>query len=131
MMTEQELDDSGTRATTPADPIKSAEAAGLCYVSDQTPGIRRQQQGDVFHYFDRHDREITDEAALQRFKSLGIPPAWTDVWICPKPNGHIQATGRDAKGRKQYRYHPLWREFRDANKYEHMLEFARALPELR
>jgi DNA topoisomerase-1 len=123
-MTEQQLHD-------PDDQTASAKVAGLRYVSDDMPGIRRECQGDTFHYFDKHGQEIDHEKELQRFKSLGIPPAWTDVWICPQPNGHIQATGRDAKGRKQYRYHPRWRATRDENKYGRVLAFGRALPQIR
>jgi DNA topoisomerase I len=130
-MTEQELHDTGDQAAIIVDPIESAKVAGLRYVSADTPGIRRERQGDAFHYFDRHGREIDDEKELQRFKSLGIPPAWTDVWICPKPNGHLQATGRDAKGRKQYRYHPRWRATRDEAKYDRLIAFGRALPQIR
>jgi len=100
-MTEQQLYDLDEPPTTLIDPLESAKAAGLRYVSDDTPGIRREHQGGSFRYFDSKNHKVTDETELQRFKSLGIPPAWTDVWICPKPNGHIQATGRDAKGRKQ------------------------------
>ena len=114
-----------------ADPVESAKAAGLRYVSDTTPGIRRVRKGDSFQYRDADGNLIRDEAALQRIRSLAIPPAWEDVWICPSPNGHIQATARDARGRKQYRYHPRWREVRDETKYERMLEFARALPKIR
>src|SRR5215213_10066732 len=130
-MTEQALQATQERLAISVDPVESARMAGLRYVSDDTPGIRRERKGDTFRYLDAKGREITDETELQRFKSLGIPPAWNDVWICPKPNGHMQATGRDAKGRKQYRYHPQFREVRDSTKYEHMLEFARALPAIR
>ena len=127
-MTEQQLLD---RPITLIDPLEAARAADLRYVRDDTPGIRREQQGDRFRYFDTKNREITGEAELKRIRSLGIPPAWNDVWICPQPNGHIQATGRDAKGRKQYRYHPRWRATRDANKYDHLIAFGRALPQIR
>ena len=113
------------------DPREAAEAAGLVYVSDEEPGIRRRRAGKGFAYKEPGGTSVRDEATLARIRSLAIPPAWTDVWICPDPNGHIQATGRDAKGRKQYRYHPRWREVRDGTKYEHMLDFARALPALR
>jgi DNA topoisomerase I len=130
-MTEQQLHEPDDQTATMIDPTASARAAGLRYVSDETLGIRRERQGDTFHYFDKQGREIDNEKELQRFKSLGIPPAWTDVWICPQPNGHIQATGRDAKGRKQYRYHPRWRATRDETKYEHVIAFGRALPEIR
>jgi DNA topoisomerase I len=130
-MTEQELLDTGDHCATIVDPIESAKAAGLRYVSDDTPGIRRERQGDTFRYLDTKGRKIDDEKELQRIKSLSIPPAWTDVWICPKPNGHIQATGRDAKGRKQYRYHPRWRATRDETKYGRVIAFGRALPQIR
>src|SRR5690242_8279770 len=113
------------------DPVESAEAAGLRYVNDRRPGIRRERAGDTFQYFSPRGEAITDEKTLGRIKALAIPPAWTGVWICPKANGHIQATGRDARGRKQYKYHPQFREVRESTKYEHMLEFARALPAIR
>jgi DNA topoisomerase-1 len=130
-MTQQELHVAGHTPASVVDPIESARMAGLRYVSDHTPGIRRERQGDTFRYLDSNGRVIEDPAELERFKSLGIPPAWEDVWICPKPNGHIQATGRDAKGRKQYRYHPRWRATRDETKYGRMLAFGRALPQIR
>lgn len=113
------------------DPVESARSAGLRYVSDQSPGIRRQKNSQGFHYLEKNDQAITDELVLARIKSLAIPPAWQDVWICPYANGHIQATGRDARGRKQYRYHPKWRMVRDEVKYERMINFGRALPALR
>src|SRR6187455_2532576 len=125
-MTEQQLHRPSVQPATPIDPLVSAKAAGLRYVDDSTPGIRRERRGDTFTYFDANNREITDEAELQRFKSLGIPPAWTDVWICPRANGHMQATGRDAKGRKQYRYHADWREVRDETKFGRMTAFGEA-----
>jgi DNA topoisomerase-1 len=108
-----------------------ARAVGLRYVGDDKPGIRRKVRGDGFEYVDADGQRITDEETLARIKSLAIPPAWSDVWICPKTNGHLQATGRDAKGRKQYRYHPRWRSVRDENKYSRMIAFGQALPELR
>ena len=114
-----------------ADPVESARAAGLRYVSDLTPGIRRRRAGRRFAYVGVDGRPIRDPHALARIKRLAIPPAWTDVWICPDPRGHLQSTGRDARGRKQYRYHPRWREVRDAVKYDHMLAFAEALPGIR
>lgn len=115
----------------PIDAEATAEAAGLSYVSDDRPGITRQKKGRSFAYFKPDGTRIADEKTLTRIRSLAIPPAYTDVWICPRANGHIQATGRDAKGRKQYRYHPKFRETRDSSKYEHMLEFADALPAIR
>jgi DNA topoisomerase-1 len=113
------------------DPIEAATAARLRYVSDALPGIRRKRAGKGFSYTAPDGHPLRDGADLNRIRSLAIPPAWTDVWICPAANGHIQATGRDAKGRKQYRYHPRWREVRDENKYGRMLAFGRALPRIR
>lgn len=113
------------------DPAISAKFAGLRYVSDERPGIQRRRAGKHFSYVGLDGAPIRDEAALKRIKSLAIPPAWTDVWICPSPRGHIQATGRDAKGRKQYRYHPRWRGVRDETKYHRMLAFGQALPTIR
>ncbi len=113
------------------DPAAAAESAGLVYVSDEEPGIRRRKAGKSFSYRGPDGEVVRDPNTLARIRSLAIPPAYTDVWICPDPNGHIQATGRDAKGRKQYRYHPRWREVRDSTKFEHMLEFADALPSIR
>lgn len=118
-------------AESPADPVESARAAGLRYVSDKAPGITRRRSGEGFVYLDRHGEPIEDERDLQRIRKLAIPPAWTDVWICPFANGHLQATGRDARGRKQYRYHPRWRETRDETKYNRMIAFAQALPGIR
>lgn len=113
------------------DPEESAEEAGLRYVSDANPGIRRRRAGKGWAYYDASGGRITDEKRLAWFKRLAIPPAWTDVWICTDRRGHIQATGRDARGRKVYRYHPRWRQVRDEAKYERMLAFARALPKIR
>ncbi|HEX2555431.1 MAG TPA: DNA topoisomerase IB [Microvirga sp.] len=113
------------------DPRDAAETAGLRYVSDEEPGIRRKKAGKGFTYLKPGGAKVEDEATLKRIRALVIPPAWTDVWICPHANGHIQATGRDAKGRKQYRYHAAFREVRESTKYEHMLEFAQALPAIR
>jgi DNA topoisomerase-1 len=113
------------------DPVASAEAAGLRYVSDEQPGIRRKRAGRYFSYAGRDGQPIKDAATLKRIKALAIPPAWTDVWICPHPRGHIQATGRDAKGRKQYRYHAEYRQVRDAVKYDRLIAFAEALPAIR
>jgi DNA topoisomerase-1 len=103
----------------------------LVYVSDATPGIRRVQRSKGFAYRDAQGRWIRDEAQLGRIRRLAIPPAYVDVWICPLPNGHLQATGRDARGRKQYRYHPMFRQAREAKKFERILEFGRALPRIR
>lgn len=114
-----------------ADPQVSAEEAGLRYVSDEAPGIRRRKAGKRWVYFAADGARITDESRIAWFNRLAIPPAWTDVWICPDRRGHLQATGRDAKGRKVYRYHPRWREVREEAKYGRMLAFARALPQIR
>jgi len=118
-------------ATELVDPVESARVAGLRYVSDQSPGIRRKRVGKAFSYLASDGHTIRDAETIRRIKRLAIPPAWTDVWICPDPRGHLQATGRDARGRKQYRYHPRWREVRDAVKYDRMLAFAEALPKIR
>jgi DNA topoisomerase-1 len=113
------------------DPAQSAREAGLRYVSDSKPGIRRLGSAKSFRYSTPDGKALRDKETLARIKSLVIPPAWTDVWICPLANGHLQATGRDARGRKQSRYHPKWREVRDENKYERMTHFAAALPVIR
>ena len=113
------------------DPALVAQAAGLRYVSDMSPGIKRKRAGKYFSYIGLDGKPIHDAAELKRIRALAIPPAWTNVWICPKPNGHIQATGRDAKGRKQYRYHPRWRAVRDETKYHRMIAFGEALPAIR
>jgi DNA topoisomerase I len=118
-------------ASTPVANVQSARAAGLTYVTDQAPGIRRRRRGRRFVYFDRRGRMIRRRAELDRIARLAIPPAWKDVWICESAKGHLQACGRDARGRKQYRYHPEWRQFRDEVKYDQMLAFAMALPALR
>ena len=114
------------------DPKDAAEYAGLIYVSDARPGISRKRSGTGFRYASgARGEKVGDKATLARIKALAIPPAWTDVWICPKAKGHIQATGRDARGRKQYCYHPRFREIRDSTKYHHMLSFAESLPKIR
>ena len=125
------MEKAGDEASTVVDPRDAAETAGLAYVSDEEPGIRRRRAGRGFAYVAPGGATVRDEAKLKRIRSLAIPPAWTEVWICPDPNGHIQATGRDAKGRKQYRYHPRFREYRESTKYEHMFSFAGALPTIR
>ena len=112
-------------------PDASAKSAGLRYVTDASPGMRRKRSGKGFSYRAPDGTTIRDRAVLRRIKAIVIPPAWTDVWICPSPTGHIQASGRDAKGRKQHRYHPRWREVRDEDKYERMIAFGEALPKLR
>jgi DNA topoisomerase-1 len=109
----------------------AAEAAHLHYVNDRLPGIRRLRAGHGFVYRGPGGGILRDPEELRRIKALGIPPAWTDVWICPDPDGHLQAVGYDACGRKQYRYHPRWREVRDETKFEHLLTFGRALPRIR
>jgi DNA topoisomerase-1 len=114
------------------DPIESAAIAELHHVDDrQLPGIRRIGHRSRVRYVDPHGRTVSQPAVLQRIKSLAIPPAWTDVWICPDADGHLQATGRDARGRKQYRYHPQWRAIRDEVKYGRLLAFAEWLPRIR
>ena len=110
---------------------QAARAAGLRYTTDTRPGIRREPDGDGFRYVAPDGSRITDDATLARIRSLAIPPAYDDVWISPLANGHLQATGRDAKGRKQYRYHPQWRRVRDETKYDRMLAFGAALPQIR
>jgi DNA topoisomerase-1 len=118
-------------AVAPLDPTLAAHEAGLRYTSDERRGFQRRRAGRGFTYLDTDERTITDERELRRIRRLAIPPAWTDVWISPDPRGHIQATGRDARRRKQYRYHERWREVRDETKYERMLDFAKALPRIR
>ena len=110
---------------------QSARDAGLRYGTDSRAGIQRRRRGRGFIYLDPDGRRIRDEATLARIRKLAIPPAWTDVWICPAENGHLQATGRDARGRKQYRYHTLWRAHRDEIKFDRLIEFAEALPRIR
>ncbi|MCX7514510.1 DNA topoisomerase IB [Frateuria hangzhouensis] len=108
-----------------------ARAAGLVYVSDAQPGIRRLRRGKGFSYLDADGQPLADRAELARIRALAIPPAYRDVWICPSPDGHLQATGRDARGRKQYRYHADWRTQRDHGKFDRLLAFGAALPKLR
>ena len=114
-----------------ADAPAMAKSAGLRYVNDETPGIAREREGDAFRYRAPNGDLIADEDTLARIKKLAIPPAWGDVWICKQATGHLQATGRDAKGRKQYRYHARWRNSRDEVKYERMISFGKALPDIR
>ena len=104
---------------------------GLRYVSDDTPGFSRRRSGTGFSYLDRRGTRLTSRHQIDRINSLAIPPAWTDVWICPDANGHLQATGRDVKGRKQYRYHPGWRARQEQDKYQRMIDFGTALPSIR
>jgi DNA topoisomerase I len=106
-------------------------ARGLRYVHDDEPGYGRRKSGKGFTYFDTRGRTITSAAKVDRIKALAIPPAWTDVWICPRDDGHLQATGRDAKGRKQYRYHPEWRAVQEEMKFDRLIDFGDALPAIR
>lgn len=110
---------------------KIATEAALRYVNDKTPGIYRHRQGKGFNYYDSKKNKITDNTTLKRIRALVIPPAYQEVWICEKANGHIQATGRDEQGRKQYIYHPLWNEVREQQKFETLIEFGRSLPLIR
>jgi DNA topoisomerase I len=124
-----------TARATPLDPspiaAAVAEAAGLVYTTDGLPGIRRRRRGKGWSFIGPNGEPVRDEETLARIRSLAIPPAWTEVWICADPIGHIQATGRDAKGRKQYRYHPRWNERRSANKFGRLIAFSEALPRIR
>src|SRR5688500_5797005 len=113
------------------EPRGAALAAGLAYIEEGGPGIRRQRAGRGWRYIGADGRTIRDTAVTSRIRALAIPPAWHDVWIAPSERGHIQATGRDAKGRKQYRYHARFRQVRDAAKFDRMLAFARTLPRVR
>jgi DNA topoisomerase-1 len=115
----------------PTEPVVAARSAGLRYVSDDVAGFTRKREGKSFHYFGADGKPLRDKEHLARIKSLAIPPAWTEVWICPSANGHLQATGRDARRRKQHRYHPRWREVRDETKFTRLIAFARALPKIR
>jgi DNA topoisomerase-1 len=122
------------KSTAPEPPkelIAEAREAGLRYTSDDRPGFSRRRKGPSFTYLQADGRKVTDRETLARIKSLAIPPAWENVWISPLANGHVQATGRDARKRKQYRYHPRWRTQRDETKFTHMLAFARVLPRIR
>jgi DNA topoisomerase-1 len=123
---------NGTAAPIAAlDPHVAAERAQLRYVGDTMPGITRHQARNGFDYRLPDGLLVRDLATAKRIRALAIPPAWTDVWICRDPNGHLQATGRDQRGRKQYRYHPRWREVRDEAKYAKLLTFGRVLPAIR
>jgi DNA topoisomerase I len=113
------------------DPKEAASSAGLRHVTDARPGITRKFQGRGFTYYDTAGRRIGDKATLHRLRSLAIPPAWQNVWICPQANGHLQATGTDARGRKQYKYHPTWRSVRDDAKFERLHSFGQVLPKVR
>ncbi|MBO0694581.1 MAG: DNA topoisomerase IB [Verrucomicrobia bacterium] len=120
-----------TEADIVNDSAETAKGAGLYYVSDDRPGYRRKRNNGHFEYLDTEGKKIQEEQRLLRIRRLAIPPAWTDVWICPSPTGHIQATGRDARRRKQYRYHERWREIRDENKFARLADFASELPKMR
>jgi len=115
----------------PLDPVQSAVIAGLLYVSGNSTGIVRKRAGSGFYFFDANGRRIRRKTDIERIGSLAIPPAWKRVWICPSPNGHLQAVGYDARGRKQYRYHPLYRQVRNHTKFSRMPDFGKALPAIR
>ncbi|SRR5579884_1128343 len=131
LLSQQHLSSTPKEVQETVSPLESAKEAGLHYVSDTQPGIRRKRVGKHFSYIDLNGKPVHDQEKLKRLRGLAIPPAWTNVWICPDPRGHIQATGRDAKGRKQYRYHSAWRKIRDETKYERMIAFGHALPLIR
>jgi DNA topoisomerase-1 len=123
---------TGVTVQTPvSDPVESAKSAGLRYVSDKAPGVTRKRKGKGFAYVDTNGKRMRDPDTLLRIRELAIPPAWEQVWVCPDPRGHIQAVGRDQRGRKQYRYHARWHETRDETKYEKMIAFVHALPRIR
>ena len=122
---------AGKETSEPASPVESAVEAGLIYVSDQEPGIRRVGPKSKFSYLDPAGKAVRDDATLKRIRSLVIPPNWSNVWICANPRGHLQATGRDARDRKQYRYHPRYRSIREETKYEKMVLFGHVLPRIR
>jgi DNA topoisomerase-1 len=123
--------DSGLTVAVFVDPVESAKAAGLRYVTDDEPGIRRRKSGKGFTFLDPQGQTVKEPKVVERIRKLAIPPAWTDVWICPRANGHLQATGRDARGRKQYRYHADWRTVRDETKFGRMILFGETLPQIR
>ena len=118
-------------ASRPGATSVTARVAGLKYVGDQVPGLSRKRLNGGFGYFYPDGRPVRARAVVRRVNALAIPPAYTNVWICPDPHGHIQATGRDARGRKQYRYHARWRVVRDATKFERMAAFGAVLPRIR
>jgi DNA topoisomerase-1 len=124
-------DDHASQSLPLVSVVSSARQAGLRYVGDHMPGIRRKRSGRSFTYRDWNGEKVADEATLGRIRKLAIPPAWRDVWICRSPHGHLQATGIDARGRKQYRYHADWRAIRDETKYSRIIAFGRALPAIR
>ena len=118
-------------APTAAESAQMAVEAGLLYVSCQEPGIRRVRAAKGFYYLTPDNRRLRSASELRRIDSLAVPPAYENVWICVSPRGHLQATGQDARGRKQYRYHPQWRQVRDSAKFDRMVAFGEALPKLR
>lgn len=122
---------SGSKLPASSSAKSRSAGHGLIYTSDAQPGIRRRRRGKGFVYCDAKGKPVRQEQKLAHIRALAIPPAYTDVWICSDPQGHLQATGRDAKGRKQYRYHPRWRQLRDHGKFSHITEFGSALPKLR
>jgi len=122
---------NGDQSDSVSNPAAAANDAGLYYVNDNRLGYTRRPNGNGFGYLDTEAKRIRDKQRLLRIKRLAIPPAWTDVWICSSPNGHLQATGRDARGRKQYLYHNRWREVRDENKFGRLADFAKVLPKIR
>lgn len=123
--------ETAVQAPASDDALEAADAAGLTYVSDEEPGYRRRKSGTGFSYLDPSGRRVTDRALLKRIRSLAIPPAWTGVWIGARPHGHLLATGRDARGRKQYIYHPAFRAIREGAKFDRLADFARLLPKIR
>jgi DNA topoisomerase-1 len=120
-----------TKTSIIQDPQQSAQIVGLRYVNDEMPGIRRRKAGKTFRYVDAAGKVIREARQKERIKALAIPPAWEEVWICPSENGHLQATGRDDRGRKQHLYHTRWREVRDETKFNRLVPFAKALPRIR
>lgn len=131
MAQKQAASPHASAATEPTAFIESAKAVGLRYTSDDRPGIRRRRAGKHFSYVSPDGKTVRDQRTLKRIKALGVPPAYNDVWITTDPRGHLQATGRDAKGRKQYRYHARWRDVRDETKFDRMIAFGQALPQIR
>jgi DNA topoisomerase-1 len=127
----KEFDEERTKIDREREFRAAARSARLRYVSDAERGFARRRHGKTFSYVRANGEALRDRSSLERIRSLAIPPAWKDVWICPSPNGHLQATGRDARGRKQYRYHPRWREAQDEQKYQRIVAFAKTLPKIR
>jgi DNA topoisomerase-1 len=122
---------NGIELAAAPDPVQSAKSSGLRYVTDRIPGISRRRAGKTFRYYDAKGKPLRNPDELRRIQALAVPPAWEDVWISPFASSHLQATGRDARGRKQYRYHARWREARDETKYDRMMLVGEALPKLR